>query len=216
MTFQVEGGVYKNAVKVKRAEEKRKREEAARAGIKLPRGSKKTRGKGKGKVDPEEKALEILSAVPEEDEDEGSKDFVILPDAFKHFVSAAKVWYQMKTTAAGVEPLPVNPCIRHPIYMPREYNFHCGDATQLHAFVPTKEFTLLIVDIPYGLNEADCSYNDTVGWGKDELRKLILSFKVLTTAKLWRIIVMHGHLQAADVFEVLGEECPAGFEAHCW
>ena len=78
-----------------------------------------------------------------------------------------------------------------------------------------RNYTLLIIDIPYGMNRSK-KHDDTVAWKKEDLEPVVKKFKLLTTARFYRIIVMHSRQQWPDVEEVFGQELDGGIEACIW
>lgn len=82
--------------------------------------------------------------------------------------------------------------------------------------VPSRAYTLALVDIPYGFALAGCLHEDIVGWGIQEITKMVQSFKVATNAKLWRIIIHHSIDQYDVVKTVLKAECNGGFQNCVW
>ncbi|CAM6095870.1 unnamed protein product [Calypogeia fissa] len=96
------------------------------------------------------------------------------------------------------------------------YDIQQGDALKLHEIVHPRPYTLAIVDIPYGFSRSGCLHEDNVAWGVEEVTKLVQSFKVVTTAKLWRIIILHSIDQYVAVKTVLMAECNGGIQSCVW
>ena len=69
------------------------------------------------------------------------------------------------------------------------YNLCCDDVAEMMKLLP-KEYTLLIVDIPYGFCMVGSSYNDEQFRFK-QLVKMVKDFVELTTTSLWRIAVFN-------------------------
>ena len=70
------------------------------------------------------------------------------------------------------------------------YNVFCGDVVEMNRILPKKEYTLMIVDIPYGFRMAGSSYDDEPFRFK-QLENMVKDFVELMTACLWRIVVFH-------------------------
>jgi hypothetical protein len=104
----------------------------------------------------------------------------------------------------------------HPFHGDVYYEIHQKDAKLLHEFVCKRPYTLALVDIPYGFNLPECLHEDSVPWGATDLSAMIQSFKIVTTARIWRIVVMHSCQQLGMVDAVLKQECNAGLQTCCW
>ena len=70
------------------------------------------------------------------------------------------------------------------------YNVYCGDVAEIIQMLSKKEYTLLIVDIPYGFRMAGSSYDEEPFRFK-QLEKMVKNFAELATAGLWRIMFFH-------------------------
>ena len=81
--------------------------------------------------------------------------------------------------------------------------------------IARRNYTLLIIDIPYGF-DISVEHDDSVAWGDDDLRQVVQKFKRLTTAKFFRIIVMHSRQQWPFVEKVLTDELTGGCEFCIW
>jgi hypothetical protein len=128
----------------------------------------------------------------------------------------------MKTTNSAIPTTSDIPdalkCLvfEHPFHGDVFYELHQKDARSLHEFVCKRQYSLAIVDIPYGFNLFDCLHEDSVGWGVVDLTAMIQSLKVVTTSRIWRVVVMHSCQQLSMVESVLKDECNAGFQTCCW
>ena len=109
-------------------------------------------------------------------------------------------------------------CLRyeHPRFGDILYEIHGKDAKMLHEYCPKRDYTLVLADIPYGFNITGCLHDDSVAWGETELSLMVRAFKVVTTARLWRIIIVHSIDQYAAVKTVLEAECNGGTQNCIW
>ncbi len=86
------------------------------------------------------------------------------------------------------------------------YEIIKGDARALEMLVKPRPYTLCLMDIPYGFAKGNCEHNDDTPFTKPELVQVIKKFKEVTTAPIWRIVIIHSDSQASWVREVLEEE----------
>jgi hypothetical protein len=69
-----------------------------------------------------------------------------------------------------------------------------GDCEKLANIVPKKEYSLVIVDIPYGYNIQNIGY-DTEPYTYQAFSKVVMGFTEVTTSPFWRFIVLHSNTQ---------------------
>jgi hypothetical protein len=81
-------------------------------------------------------------------------------------------------------------------------------------YMPKRDYTLILADIPYGLQMKRCLHNDAA-WGENELGEMVRAVKFVTTSPIWRIIVIHSIDQYDVVRKVLHKECNAGVNNGC-
>ena len=83
------------------------------------------------------------------------------------------------------------------------YNVYCGDVAEMIHILPTKEYILLIVDIPYGFCMVGSTYDDEPFMFK--LEKMVKDFA--QTISLWRIVVFHSMDQGYSIAQALRSHC---------
>ena len=93
------------------------------------------------------------------------------------------------------------------------YNVYCGDVAEIIQMLP-KEYTLLIVDIPYRFRMDGSSYDGEPCRFK-LLEKMVEDFTELTTTSLWRIVVFHSMDQGYSAAQAL-RSCFHGVENLAW
>ena len=96
------------------------------------------------------------------------------------------------------------------------YEIHYKDARLLHDYILKRDYALVLADIPYRFCIPGCMHDDTVAWGQPEIAAMVRAFKVVTTARLWRIIIIHSLDQFAVVKAVLEQECNGGIQSCMW
>ena len=154
----------------------------------------------------------------EEGEDE--REMISYPDKFSAHICQAQAWLAMvnsNQTVSQEESVNLR-CLRfeHPKFGDILYEIHCKDARLLHDYIPKRDYSLVLADIPYGFNIPGCLHDDTVAWGHAEVASMVRAFKVVTTARLWRIILVHSLDQFGPVKSVLEQECNGGMQACVW
>jgi hypothetical protein len=75
-----------------------------------------------------------------------------------------------------------------------QYKVILGDCEQIANIVPKKEYSLVIVDIPYGYNIQNIGY-DTKPYTYQAFNKVVMRFTKVTTSPFWRFIVFHSDTQ---------------------
>ena len=142
------------------------------------------------------------------------------PECFNAHIVQAQNWLRMKIANKAVVPGSTGAakgvCFEHPEYGDVSYDIHNKDVLKLHEFVPKRDYTLAMVDVPYGFNLPSCMHEDTTAWMEAEIRMLIQSLKIVSTARIWRIIIMHSVEQVTTVTNVLKEQCNAGYQSCVW
>lgn len=145
---------------------------------------------------------------------------VTYPDRFNAHIAQAQNWLRMKLANNALsDAIPdALRCIvfEHPDHGDVFYEIHNQDALKLHDFVAKRAYTLAIADIPYGMGLPSCLHEDTVPWLENEIKTLVQSFKIVTTARLWRIVIMHSIDQVHVVNKVLRELCNGGIQSCSW
>ena len=148
------------------------------------------------------------------------QDLQTYPERFNAHILQAQSWLRMKKANTRV-PSYIPDSLRcltfeHPDHGDVFYEIFQEDATLLHNFVTKRSYTLLVVDVPYGFALPSCMHDDNSAWGIDELTSMVQAFKIVSTAKLWRIAIMHSCEQLAIVEIVLKSECNGGIQNCCW
>lgn len=129
----------------------------------------------------------------------------------------AQNWLAMKTSSRQTQEGELHPnAFEHPEFGDVHYDIFTHDAQRLHEVVPCRAYTLALADIPYGFALPGCLHEDNIGWGLDEITKMVQSFKVATNAKLWRIIIHHSLDQYEAIKAVLKAECNGGSQNCVW
>lgn len=152
------------------------------------------------------------------DNGEEEREMISYPDKFAAHIDQAQAWLAMVNSNQQVsQEDSVNlRCLRfeHQVYGDVLYEIHSHDARLLHDYIPKRDYTLVLADIPYGFSIPGCLHDDAVAWGQPEIAAMVRAFKVVTTAKLWRIIIVHSLDQYGPVKSVLEHECNGGTQ-HC-
>src|SRR5450759_2694410 len=79
----------------------------------------------------------------------------------------------------------------HPTHGDILYEIHAKDAKVPHEYMPKQDYNLVLADIPYGFDVPGCLHDDSVAWGQGKIANMLRAFKVVTTARLWRVIIIH-------------------------
>ena len=153
-------------------------------------------------------------------EDAEEDTMISYPNKFSAHICQAQAWLAMITSNQQVsQEDSVNlRCSRfeHPKFGDVLYDIYCQDARLLHDYIPKREYTLVLADIPYGFCIPGCMHDDTVAWGQSDIAAMVRAFKVVTTARPWRIILVHSIDQFAVVKSVLEQECNGGIQSCMW
>ena len=64
------------------------------------------------------------------------------------------------------------------------YEIHNWDVLKLHEFVSKRNYTLAIVDVPYGFNLSFYLHEDIAAWMEEEIKTLIQSLKIVSTTRI--------------------------------
>ena len=87
------------------------------------------------------------------------------PERFNAHIVQAQNWLQMKIANKAVVPrsasVPKGVSFEHLEHEDVFYEIHTQDVLKLHEFVPKREYTLAIVDVPYGFNLPSYLHEDT-------------------------------------------------------
>lgn len=161
--------------------------------------SKGNKKKGKAKKDSEPEALDVY------------------PEKFSAHIHAAQTWLDMhRSNRTLTQDDRDFLTFEHNTLGPVYYSLMNKDVLELHHYVQKKDYTLCVIDIPYGFDMAQCLHNDKVQWGTSQHKAVLQAFKVVSTARLWRIVVHHSMDQYTDVAKVLTEECSGGIQNCMW
>jgi hypothetical protein len=98
----------------------------------------------------------------------------------------------------------------HPKFRDIKYQTFQRDVKDLHEFMPRMPYTLFLADIPYCFDKRGCLHNNKVCWGEIEIATMLRATKVVTTAKIFSVIIIHTLMQLPVVRKVLEEECNVG------
>jgi hypothetical protein len=145
---------------------------------------------------------------------EEERDLSTYPENFNAHIAHAQDWLRMKSSGSEVSPVDEanRNCLKfeHPLFDDIMYKTYTKDCKLLHEFLPQREYTLEIADIPYGFNVTGCRHYHTVAWGEAEIRQLLKSFKVSTVAQFWRFVILHTDDQMPVMKSMMNEECNDG------
>ena len=151
---------------------------------------------------------------------EEEREMLSYLDKFSAHICQAQQWLAMVNSNQQVsQEETVNlRCLRfeHPSYGDILYEIHAKDAKVLHEYMPKRDYSLMLADIPYGFDVPGCLHDDSVAWGQAEIASMMRAFKVVTTARLWRVIIIHSIDQYATVKAVLDAECNGGLQSCAW
>ncbi|CAM6129466.1 unnamed protein product [Calypogeia fissa] len=162
---------------------------------------------------------DVVSKKKKEDSDE-PLDLKSFPEKFNAHIAQAQNWLSMKTSAlrlGEIVPETISAVVfEHPVLGDIPFDIQQGDALKLHELVRPRPYTLVLADIPYEFSRSGCLHEDNVAWGVEEVTKLVQSFKVVTIAKLWRVIILHNIDQYDAVKIVLNAKCNGGLQSCVW
>ena len=150
------------------------------------------------------------------------KDLQTYPERFNAHILQAQSWLKMKLANSSLPSSDEIPdqlkCLtfEHPDHGDTFYEIYEKDALKLHDFVTKRPYSLLLADIPYGFNHATCLHEDSVPWSAVHIQALLQSFKIVTTSRLWRVIIIHSVQQAGEVHQALAKECNGGVQSCSW
>ena len=151
---------------------------------------------------------------------EEERELSSYPEKFNAHISHAQEWLRIKTSGSQVSPVDEanRDCLKfeHPLFGDILYKMYNRDCKLLHEFLPRREYTLAIADIPYGFNVPECRHDDTVAWRESEIRQVVKSFKASTVAQSWRFVILHSDDQMPAVKLVMNEECNGGCHTCIW
>jgi hypothetical protein len=151
---------------------------------------------------------------------EEDRELSTYPEQFNAHIVHAQEWLRMKLGGIAVTPVDEanRDCFKfeHPLFGDILYKMYTADCKLLHEFLPRREYTLAIADIPYGFNVSGCRHDDSVAWGEADIRQLVKSFKVSTAAPSWRFVILHSDDQLPMVKSVLNQECSGGCHPCIW
>jgi hypothetical protein len=140
------------------------------------------------------------------------------PDKFTAIISQAQEWLDMVNQSIvcsqqeGIDRDLVH--FEHPRFGNIKYQIFQKDARYLATYMPKRDDTLILANIPYGLQIKGCLHNDAA-WGEEELGEMVRATKFVITSPIWRIIVIHSVHQYAVVRKVLDKECNTRVNNRC-
>jgi hypothetical protein len=103
----------------------------------------------------------------------------------------------------------------HPRFGNIKYHIFTKDVRNLLEYMPMRDYTLILADIPYRLQTKGCKHDD-LAWGKQELGDMVRATKFVIIAKEFRFIIIHSVEQYYIVRKVLDKETNAGYSNGCW
>jgi hypothetical protein len=104
---------------------------------------------------------------------------------------------------------------KHPRFGNIKYHIFNKDVRNLPQYMLRRDYTLILADIPYGLQTKGCKHDD-LAWGEQELGNMVRAAKFMTTAKDFRFIIIHNVEQYYIVRKVLDKDTNAGYNNRCW
>jgi hypothetical protein len=153
---------------------------------------------------------------------EEERDLQTYPERFNAHILQAQSWLKMKLANSSIPSSADVPdrlkCLtfEHPDHGDMFYEIFEKDALKLHEFVTKRPYSLLLADIPYGFNHATCLHEDSVAWDASQIESMLQSFKIVTTSRIWRVIILHSFQQAGEVYKALMKECKGGVQTCSW
>jgi hypothetical protein len=107
------------------------------------------------------------------------------PDKFTTIISQAQEWLDMVNQSTvcsqqeGIDRDLVH--FEHPRFGNIKYQIFQKDAGYLATYMPKKDYTLILADIPYDLQMKGCLHNDAA-WGEDKLGEMVRAANFVTTS----------------------------------
>jgi hypothetical protein len=95
-----------------------------------------------------------------------------------------------------------------------KYHIFNKDVRNLPEYMPRRDYTLILADIPYALQTKEYEHDD-VALGEQELGDMVQAAKFVTTAKEFRFIIIHNVEQYYIMRNVLDKETNAGYNNGC-
>jgi hypothetical protein len=106
-------------------------------------------------------------------------------------------------------------CFEHPRFENIKYHIFNKDVRNLPEYMRTRDYTMILADIPYRLQTKGYEHDDVV-WGEQELGDMMQAAKFVTTAKEFRFIIIHSVEQYYIVKKVLDKKTNARYSNGCW
>jgi hypothetical protein len=127
-------------------------------------------------------------------EDGEDKEPASYPEKFTSLISQSQQWLEMLNKS---EELSQQESIdkdlvhfEHPRFGNIKYHIFNKDVRNLLEYMPRRDYTLILADIPYGLQTKGCEHDD-LAWGEQELSNMVRAAKFVTAAKEFRFIIIH-------------------------
>jgi hypothetical protein len=138
-----------------------------------------------------------------------------IPSSFKYFVQGAIDKYNRKANISSVDIQTSDHVWTNADGDAFNYTVAVGDVRMLDEILKPQEYTLAVADIPYGFNAPGSEFDDTP-FEEQDILDMVNSFKKVTTASMWRFVIIHSLQQAHAVMQSLSKVCNAGIEAGIW
>jgi hypothetical protein len=152
-------------------------------------------------------------------EDGEDKEPTFYPENFTSLISQAQQWLEMLNKSKelsqqeSIDKDLVH--FEHPRFGNIKYHVFNKDVRNLPEYIPRRDYTLILANIPYGVQTKGCEHND-LAWGEKKLGDMVRAAKFVTTAKEFRFIIIHSVEQYYIVRKVLDKETNAEYNNGCW
>jgi hypothetical protein len=117
-----------------------------------------------------------------------------VPETFKSFIQKTKFERERRRRVQNVQ---LDDTLDHYIWNGLDtvqYKVILGDYEKISNIVPTKEYSLVIVDIPHGYNIQKIGY-DTEPYTYQDFSEVVMGFTEVTTSPFWKFLVFHSDTQ---------------------
>jgi hypothetical protein len=152
-------------------------------------------------------------------ENREDKEPASYPEKFTSLISQAQQWLEMLNKSKELsQQESIDKDLVHfknSRFGNIKYHIFNKDVRNLPEYMPRRDYTLILADIPYGLQTKGCEHDD-VAWGEQQLGDMVRAAKFITTAKEFRFIIIHSVEQYYIVRNALDKETNVGYSNGCW
>lgn len=138
-----------------------------------------------------------------------------IPQNFKSFVQDAIDKHNRKSNIDSVAVRTFTHNWRDADGDVMDFTVNVGDVRVLQSVLEKKNYTLAVADVPYGFNAAGSEF-DEVPFLEQDVSEMVTSFAEVTTAPMWRFVIIHSLQQTTGVIAALNKTCNAGIECGIW